>query len=462
MRAWAADALGRAARAIEPALLLAPDSADVRGRFADVLYERALLAERMDDARGVDDMLARLPLYDRTGERTRLWSAPATVTIASDPPGADLVLERYEPDPDGRLVPVRVDAPERTPVARLQLPPGSWRLTFSAPGRVAVRMPFFLRRGGTQDIAVSLPLPGDVPDGFEYVPQGRFLYGSSAPDDLRRGFLHAVPLHAAVTDAFLIRRHETTFAEWIAYLDALPADRRETALPGVGVGGFEGGMTLRTGPDGRRVLTFKPANREYTAVEGSPMEFPTRPVRATQDWLRFPVSGITAAQAGAYAAWLASTSRVPGARLCTEMEWERAARGADTRLFPAGNVLPPEDANYDATYRKDPTAMGPDEVGSHPASRSPFGLDDMAGNVWEWTVSSVEPNGHAARGGSFYFDANTARVMNRETPEASFRDVSVGFRVCADAPALRRTCANGQAPCAGMAQPGPGDAPEAP
>lgn len=462
MRAWAADALGRSARAIEPALLMAPDSADVRGRFAGVLYERALLAERMDDPRGVHDMLARLPLYDRTGERTRLWSAPAWISVTTDPPEADLILERYQSDSDGRLAPVRIDAPDRGPISQRKLRPGSYRLSLSAPGRASVRMPFFLRRGGSQEITVSLPRKEDVPDGFEYVPQGRFEYGSSAPDDLRRGFLHAVPLHAAVTGAFLIRRNETTFAEWLAYLDALPPGRRDAALPGVGVGGFEGGMTLRTLPDGRRVLTFKPANREYTAIEGQPMEFPTRPVRATQDWLRFPVSGITAAQAEAYVAWLDSTGRVPGARLCTEMEWERAARGADTRNFPAGNVLSPEDANYDATYRKDPTAMGPDEIGSHPASRSPFGLDDMAGNVWEWTVSSVEPNGHAARGGSFYFDANTARVMNRETPEASFRDVSVGFRVCADAPELRRTCAIGQPGCAGSAQPVRQGDPQAP
>ena len=79
--------------------------------------------------------------------------------------------------------------------------------------------------------------------------------------------------------------------------------------------------------------------------------------------------------------------------------------------------------------------MGPDEVGSHPASRSPFGIDDMAGNVWEWTESSVDPEGHAARGGSFYFDRNSASTADRETPEPAFRDVSVGFRLCADLPA---------------------------
>lgn len=147
-----------------------------------------------------------------------------------------------------------------------------------------------------------------------------------------------------------------------------------------------------------------------------------------------PVVGVTAEDAAEYAAWLHRTGRIPGARLCTEWEWERAARGADDRPYPHGWSLEPEDANHDETYRKIPSAMGPDEVGSHPRSRSPFGVEDLAGNVWEWTISMYGPPRHAARGGSFYFDANTLRTYNRETPEPAFRDVSVGFRVCADAP----------------------------
>jgi formylglycine-generating enzyme required for sulfatase activity len=112
------------------------------------------------------------------------------------------------------------------------------------------------------------------------------------------------------------------------------------------------------------------------------------------------VVGLTAADAEGYARWLGTSGRVPRARLCTEWEWERGARGGDDRVFPHGRTLSPDDADYDLTYGKRPAAMGPDEVGSHAASRSPFELDDMAGNVWEWTVSSVEPQGHAARGGS--------------------------------------------------------------
>ena len=87
--------------------------------------------------------------------------------------------------------------------------------------------------------------------------------------------------------------------------------------------------------------------------------------------------------------------------------------------------------NIDQTYGKEPLAFGPDTVGLHPASRSPFGVDDMAGNVWEWTASALVPGETVVRGGSFYHDQNSSHSENREVPEASIRDLTVGLRVCA-------------------------------
>jgi formylglycine-generating enzyme required for sulfatase activity len=206
---------------------------------------------------------------------------------------------------------------------------------------------------------------------------------------------------------------------------------RKLRTPNLPGNAFSGALRLSELADGRWELSFNPAGRLYRVRTGEKIRYPGRARRGQQDWLRLPVTGISVEDAEAYAAWLSTSGRVPGARLCREDEWERAARGADDREFPHGNRLEPDDANHDETYGKDPGAMGPDEVGSHPASRSPFGLDDMAGNAFEWVVSSLAPQGHAARGGSYLHDVSGMQVANRQTPVATYRDASVGMRVCA-------------------------------
>jgi formylglycine-generating enzyme required for sulfatase activity len=150
--------------------------------------------------------------------------------------------------------------------------------------------------------------------------------------------------------------------------------------------------------------------------------------------MRFPVSAVSCEDAIAFASWLDRTHRIPGARLCNEYEWERAARGADARTRPAGDTFAPDDANIDVTYGREPLAFGPDEVGSHPGSRSPVGADDMAGNVWEWTRSVEDLDGPVIRGGSWYQGVLSARSMNREHAEPNLRTTLVGLRLCATPP----------------------------
>jgi formylglycine-generating enzyme required for sulfatase activity len=264
-----------------------------------------------------------------------------------------------------------------------------------------------------------------------YVPPGRGFFGSSQDEGVRQ-FFNTTPLHPIETRGFLIARRETTWADYIDYLGALPAAEQKRRTPHVGGTALTGQLDLKKAGDSWQ-LAIENGSRMQVLRKGDKLHLP-RDKRADQDWLRLPVAGVSFRDARAYAAWLSQTGRLPGARLCSEMEWERAARGADDREFPNGDALRPADANFDATYGKKPNAFGPDEVGSHPGSRSPFGVDDLAGNVWEWVESSLVPGEAVARGGSAYATRDTCRSVNREAPEPAFRANVLGIRICASVP----------------------------
>jgi len=429
------EAYRAASQTMETALLLDPGRRSSLDSFADLLYERLIQAEQSNDTREEAELLQRLSLYDGDGSRMARWDEACKLTLSTTPANASVTLERYMPTGAGklRLVPVSSGPLNQGGVS---LTRGSYLATVSAPGRARVRYPIHLKRGESLSVSLKLPAAAAVPEGYAYVPPGRFLLGSAAEDSQRRDFFHSVPRHPASTRGYLIAHTETTFAQWLTYLEALPAAERSRRTPRVGKGGFKGALQLERIKQGLWRITFQPTVHALTALSGEALNYPGRKARASQRWLRLPVVGITALEAEQYAAWLRSSGKLRGARLCNELEWERGARGADGREYPHGATLGPDEANFDDTYGKVPSAMGPDEVGAYPASASPFGLLDMAGNVWEWTRSSMDDGAFAARGGSWYFGPNSSRIPDREITESSFKDLSVGVRICGDAPAL--------------------------
>jgi formylglycine-generating enzyme required for sulfatase activity len=418
---------GEAAQALEAALLMDSTRAELRRRFAAVLYARAEVAERDRRPGDRDEFVRRMFTYDIDGEQMKRWQAHARVSIQTSPVGADVSVARYD-DKDGKRILSPSGSIGVTPLTDIELPPASYLLTLSIRDRPPVRYPLLLSRG--EHYRAELVIPAAVPEGMIYIPPGRFLYGCG-DDERICDALETAPLHEVHSGAYLIRRTETTYAEWLEFLGKLPASEREARRPHMD-NNF-GTLDVVLLADGKWQLLLKPRTQLYRAVQGDLLHYADRYSRADQDWLRFPVAGISWEDAHAYFDWLRRSGRLSGARLCTEHEWERAARGADGRLFPVGDRLDPDDANYDETYGRQPRAFGPDEVGSHPASDSPFGVADLAGNLPEWTASNYSPDEVVYRGGSYYQNAVVARSDNRAFSERTEKSLP-GVRVCASFP----------------------------
>lgn len=423
-------AYGQAADAFEHGLSFDERSLKLRARLADLLLERILQAE--ERGQPADALRGRLAALDDSGDRRRQLAAPAQLSLSTRPGGAEVQLERYE-RAGGRYVSEVERRLGTSPVPLVDMAPGSLVLALRAEGRAPVRLPVLARRGEHLVLEVDLPPASAVPPGFVYVPPGRFLYGHGGEEDeVPRLFLNAQPLHEVTTGAYLIGAHEVTFAEWLEYLRALPRVERARRRPATRTS-FHG-IALEELHSGDWRLVLEPQEQRYVARLGQPIRYPGRTKRAVQDWRKFPVSAITYEDAAAYTRWLDATGRVPGARICDDHEWERAARGADGRRYPGGEELEPDDINFDLTYGRVPTAYGPDEVGSHPQSRSPFGVDDLSGNVWEWTHAVGDPSQPVNRGGSWYLGRLSSQAPNRELSEANHRDPLLGLRVCAQPP----------------------------
>lgn len=253
-------------------------------------------------------------------------------------------------------------------------------------------------------------VPADMPEDWpsmaaveDYVARTRELVDdcwAAAPEQLR---------HVAI-------EHRLMHAETLAYMlhamcpskksgpaeDVPPGDRRASDTVAVEAGptvlgqddpdafGWDNEFASHTvRVDAFRMDRFKVTNADYLEfVETGGLPAPFW-VQRSGEWrlrrmfdevplpLHWPVY-VTQQQASAYADWR-------GGGLPTEAQWQRAAY-PDARPFPWGEALPDaRHGNFD--FRR----WDPEPVDAHPASASPFGVEGMLGNGWEWTSTKFRP-----------------------------------------------------------------------
>ncbi len=263
---------------------------------------------------------------------------------------------------------------------------------------------------------------------FVFVEGGPFIYGPEITYERLSLAPRPRPRQEIDLPPFWIGRYPVAYAEWKTFLD-------ETGYPWRGQW-----YRVRSGPKGW-LRRFAPA-----------ADYPP-------EMANYPIVDVSLSDALAYCEWLSARLGV-ACTLPTEFEWEKAARGVDGRTFPWGEEFPrPVLSRLKPTHRlgldylffnlflprgRELARCGwywrvgaPLPVGAIPQNVSPFGCCDMAGNIWEWTVSlynPAEPRFHVVKGGSWGYSpwhtaVNCRSACSITIPSVDYRAQGTGFRV---------------------------------
>ncbi|MEO6061768.1 MAG: bifunctional serine/threonine-protein kinase/formylglycine-generating enzyme family protein [Thermoflexales bacterium] len=243
------------------------------------------------------------------------------------------------------------------PAATIRLTETKVSTLTPAATATATALPSAVRRVNA-NLAVITLSPG-VEMEFVRVPAGEFLLGSDKGKDPAAA-ADELPQHTLTLPEYWMGKGPVQVTQFAAFV-------RTT------------GYKSHAEKEGK---SYVYNGTTQVAVNGAGWSHPGGPTTNVDALQRHPVSHMSWDDSIAFASWAAKAAGVAIA-LASEAEWEKAARGTDGRLYPWGNDGP------DATRLNfNLNVTGTTEVGQYGLrGASPYGCDDMAGNVWQWTRS---------------------------------------------------------------------------